>query len=376
MLITSDEQLRDFVGRALASEVLAVDTEFMREKTYHPKLCLIQLGTDDEQVAVDVFSVTDPEPLVRVFSDESIVKVFHACSQDMEVLLDFCSCLPRPLFDTQVAAAYLGDRNQIGYASLVEEVCGVALAKAESMTDWTRRPLDGAQIEYALDDVRYLPRIWREMRDRLEAAGRTSWVEGEFERLSDPETYAHDPRRAYTHVKRVSMLTRRQLAVARELAAWREVRAERIDRPRRWVLSDELLVEIARRMPSSDAALLRIRGMAELDEADRRELLAACAEGASCRRELLPEAQRHAKPSTDEECVCDLMYALTRMVAQQQGIASSIIASRDDLMGFLEHPASSPLSRGWRHEVLGSMLEDLLAGRVGLTVKDGRVELL
>lgn len=376
MLITTDEQLQAFVDRASASEVVAVDTEFMREKVYHPQLCLLQLGTDREQVAVDPFLVRDPAPLVRLFTNPFVTKVFHACSQDIEVILRWCGVAPWPLFDTQVALSYVSDRVQIGYGALVEEYCRVSLPKAESLTDWSRRPLDDAQIAYALDDVRYLPGIWRTMRAQLQERGRLDWVEPEFRRLADPATYRHDPREAFRRVKRAGSLSRRQLAVAREVAAWRERTAEAVDRPRRWVLSDELLVEVSKRTPSSMEALLRIRGMGELPAADRSAVLEACRAGMACPLQDCPEPDHHGRPSIEQECVCDVMYALTRMVAQDKGMASTVLASRDDLMAFLSDRASSPVAQGWRYEVLGSSLERLLAGEVGLTVKDGRVELL
>ena len=363
MLITTDDQLREFADRAVRSEVLAVDTEFMREKVYHPRLCLIQLGTDTEQVAVDPFAVTDRGPLVRLFSNPFVTKVFHACSQDMEVLLDYCGVLPWPLFDTQIAASFLDDRYQIGYAALVEEYCGVSLAKTESLTDWSRRPLDAAQLAYALDDVRYLPAVWRAMRARLEEKGRLGWLEPDLRRAADPASYAHEPREAFRRLKRVGGLSRRQLAVAREVAAWREERASAIDRPRRRVLSDEVVVEIAKRCPTSAEALQRIRGMAETSAEERAQIVGACRRGVACPPQDCPEPEHHGRPSLDEECVCDLMYALTRMVADRESIAPSILASRDDLIAFLEDPASSPLAEGWRHEVLGRHLADLLEGR-------------
>ncbi len=376
MLITTDAQLASFVDRASACRVVGVDTEFMREKVYHPRLCLIQLGTDEEQVAVDPFAVHDTAPLVRLFSNPFVTKVFHACSQDVEVLLAYCGVVPRPLFDTQLALSYVSDRYQMGYGALVEEYCGVSLPKTESLTDWSHRPLDDAQLSYALNDVRYLPAIWRTMRARLEELGRTAWVEEEFRRLEDERAYVHDPREAYRRVKRVGSLSRRQLAVAREVAAWRERRADAVDRPRRWVLSDELVVEVARRTPSSMGELLRVRGVGDLDPETQSRILDACRAGLACPAEECPQVEHHARPSLDAECVCDLMYALTRMVAEQQGMASSVLASRDDLAAFLADRTGSRLASGWRREVLGDVLESLLDGEVGLTVKDGRVELL
>ena len=376
MLITTDEQLREFCARARRSEVLAVDTEFLREKTYRARLCLVQLGTDDEQVAVDPFSVSDVAPLVELFKDPAITKVFHACSQDMEVLQDWCGVLPSPIFDTQVVSSFVSDRYQIGYGPLVEEYCHVHLPKAESLTDWSARPLDAKQLEYALDDVKYLPGIWRTMRDRLETLGRTSWVQDDFAHACDPEAYRHDPREAYRKVKRVGSLSRKQMSVAREVAAWREERAAALDRPRRWIMGDELLAEVAKRMPTTDGSLTRIRGGADLAPQDRAEVLGAVRQGLACPPELFPDMPHRSKPSLETECVCDLMYALTRMVAAREHIASSMLASRDDLIDYYEHRDSSPLSRGWRHELLGSHLDALLEGQIGLTVVDGKIELL
>ena len=377
MLIATDEEFASFIDRASASEVVGIDTEFVREKTYYPRLCLIQLGTDSEQVAVDPFAVSDPAPLVRLFSNPFVTKVFHACSQDMEVLLRWCGTLPRPLFDTQVAVAFLEDRSQMGYGALVEECCHVDLPKAESMSDWARRPLDDAQLAYALDDVRYLPAIWRSLRGRLDALGRMAWATPEFERLADPGAYVQDPRESFRRVKRIGTLSgRRQLSVAREVAAWRERKAAEIDRPRRWVLSDEMLVEIARRTPDTMEGLTRIRGFADVAPSDRAQVLEACRAGLACPIESCPSPEHHARPTVEEESVCDLMYALTRTVAEREGMAPSLLASRDDLFAFLSNRVGSPLSRGWRREVLGEALERLLAGEIGLTVKDGRVELL
>lgn len=378
VLITTDEQLRAFADRASCSRVLAVDTEFMREKVYHPKLCLIQLGTDGEQVAVDPFAISDVSPIVRLFQNPFITKVFHACSQDMEVLLGFCGVLPWPLFDTQVATSYVSDRYQIGYGQLVEEHCGVSLPKTESLTDWTRRPLDAAQIAYALDDVKYLPEVWRNLSASLAEKGRTLWIEPEFRRMADPATYVHDPRNAFWRVKRIgSLSSRRQLAVAREVAAWREERAAAIDKPRRWILSDELIIEVARHTPSKVDDLMRVRGMADVAPGDREQIVEACRAGLACPSSECPEPERHVRPSFEDECVCDLMYALTRMIAKQQGIALSILATRDELMEYVRGGRdASPLVHGWRYEVLGRHLDDLLAGNVGLTIKDGAVELL
>ena len=197
------------------SSVLAIDTEFLREKTYYAKLCLIQLATDDETAIVDPFAVDDLKVLAPVLRNENVMKLFHAGNQDLEILLREVGVLPHPLFDTQVAAALLGHTQQIGYAALVHAECGVTLKKIDSFTDWSRRPLSDSQLEYAADDVVYLPRMYERMRAQLVELGRLSWLDRDFEDLADPARYAANERERYKRLKRVSQLSRRQLSRAR-----------------------------------------------------------------------------------------------------------------------------------------------------------------
>lgn len=376
MLIEDEEGLAAFARRARQGDVLAIDTEFLREKTYRARLCLLQLGTAAEQAAVDPFKVDGSEVMRDLLTDPAITKVLHACSQDVEILLDRYGVLPTPLFDTQIAAAFLGDHAQIGYGALVEEYCGVHLAKSESLTDWSRRPLDHKQMEYAYDDVRYLPAVFRQMSERLRESGREEWVLPEMRRASDPATYRHDPLDAWRRLKRTSSFSRRQLAVAREVCAWRERRARSADRPRRWIMSDEVVVEVCRRLPRDARQLRAIRGADALSASDQAAVVAAVARAMALPEEDCPQPAHHARPTLEQECVCDLMYALARKVAQREGVAQSVLASREDLMEYLRDPASSPLSEGWRHDAVGRSLDDLLAGRLGLTVREGNVELV
>lgn len=377
MYISTDDQLAEFCTRASAFDAVAVDTEFLRERTYHPRLCLVQVATPDESVVIDPLAVKNLAPLAELFQDPEAVKVFHACSQDMEVLLQALGILPAPIFDTQVAATFLGERLQVSYNGLVQTFCGVNLPKSESLTDWSRRPLTPQQIEYAVDDVRYLIRAYAAMRDRLEELGRLSWVIDEIKPLGDRSHYEVDKREVYKRVKRVTSCTRRQLAIARELAAWRENRAERHNIPRKWVMSDEVLLALTKRAPRDVNDFRSIRGTEQLSENDVAAALVAIERGARCPADKLPPANHARKaPSSDMESVTDLMYALVRLVAESSGVATAMIASRDDLADYIEHPERSRLREGWRFELLGSRLDDLLSGNMGLTVKDGRVEIL
>lgn len=377
MYISTNEDLTAFCNRARAFSAIAIDTEFLREKTYHAKLCLVQVATPDECVVIDPLAIDDLGPLAELMTDVDTLKVFHACSQDMEVLCHALGSVPAPIFDTQVAAGFLGERAQCSYHNLVSTFCGVSLPKTESLTDWSRRPLSPKQIEYALDDVRYLIDAYRVIESKLHSLGRTAWVRDEIRPLADPAHYRSDPRAAFKRVKRVNACTRRQLAVARELASWREQRAETRDIPRKWVMSDEVLLALCKRAPQTVEDFRAVRGTEQLGERDVEVALDAIARGRRCPQENLPSVGRaHRAPAPELESVIDLMYALIRLVSERSGVATSLIVSRDGLLDYIEHPERSPLREGWRFELVGTLMDDLLQGNIGLTVKDGALEIL
>lgn len=376
MYLSTASELADFCARAARSRVLAVDTEFLREKTYYPKLCLVQVAAGDDIAAVDPILIDDLSPLAELFADPSVTKVLHACGQDLEVILDGMGCVCAPVFDTQLAAAFLGMRQQVSYGSLVEAYCGVHLPKAESLTDWSRRPLDPEQLAYAEDDVRYLPGIYERMMSQLIERDRLSWVTPEMEALTDVSRIRRAPEEAYLRLRRSGSLTRRQLAVAREVCAWRERVAAQRDVPRKWVASDELVVEVCKRTPATHERLRRIRGTDQISGRDERALLEAVARGMACPPEECPKVSRHVRPAPETEGVIDLMYAVLRLVSEKSGVATQLIATRDDLLEFVQDRRGSRLSGGWRWELAGRTLSELLSGEVGLTVRDGRIELL
>lgn len=377
MYISTYEELSAFCERAAQFDAIAVDTEFLRERTYHPRLCLVQVATPDECVVIDVIAIDNLAPLAILMRDEGTVKVFHACSQDMEVLNYTLGALPAPIFDTQVAAAFLGERMQTSYNGMVHTFCGVTLPKSESLTDWSRRPLTPEQIEYALDDVRYLIKAYDVIMERLDEAGRVSWVLDEIKPLTDRSHYVVDRRVAFKRVKRINSLTRRQLAVARELAAWREAKAEYANIPRKWLMSDEVLIALSKRPPRDAGSLRRVRGTEQISDADVASALIAIARGESCPPDKYPFIARSHKPSAPElESVIDLMYALIRLVGERSGVATAMVASRDDLVEYVDSPQDSPLREGWRFELVGTLIDDLLNGDIGLTVKDRALEIL
>ena len=376
MYISTSDELSAFCERIGKERVIAVDTEFLRERTYYPKLCLVQVGTASEIGAIDPILIKDLSPLASIFADERVTKVFHACGQDLEVILDGMGVACTSVFDTQVAAAFLGMRQQVSYASLVEAYAGVRLPKAESLTDWSRRPLDPEQLTYAEDDVRYLPAIYESMIEQLVEKDRLSWVQPEIAEVCDPSHMHRDTRMAYLRLKRSSSLTRRQLAIAREVCAWREKTAASHDIPRKWVLSDEVVVEVCKRAPRTRDRLRKIRGTDQLAEKDVRDLLEMVQVGEGVPASECPQQERHSHPSPELESVVDLMIALVRVVSEKSGIATQLIATRDDLVEFAQDRSKSRLASGWRYELAGRQLESLLEGSVGLTVRDGRIELI
>ena len=376
MFISTTDELEQFCAQVRERKVMGIDTEFMRERTYHPMLCLIQVSYADVVAAIDPTDDLDLTPLVEVLEDGRITKVMHGCDQDLEVLYDSLGAQVSATFDTQLAAAFLGHRMQMGLGSVVEHYCGVHLDKADGLTDWSRRPLDAEQLRYALDDVRYLPSIYETMMAELVQKDRLGWFMPEMEKISDPGRFKRDARLAYLRLKRAGSLTRKQLAVAREICAWREDLAERRDQPRKWVLSDEVVVEISRRAPSRVDRLRRIRGTESIPDREARRLILAIEAGTRCPPQDYPKIRHRARPSAQTDSVADLMYALVRLLSERCGVAIPLIATRDDLYDFMAQETSCPLREGWRYEVAGRHLEGLLKGEVGLVVRDGRIEML
>ena len=375
MYLADQASLEAFVERAMGAEVLAIDTEFLREKTYYPKLCLLQMATDDEVAIVDPLTVDDLGVLEPLLEDERTMKLFHAGGQDIEILLREVGSMPRPLFDTQVAAALLGHTQQIGYGALVHAECGVTLKKTDSFTDWSRRPLSDSQIDYAADDVIYLPRLYRKMKGKLESKGRLGWLAPDFEEMMNPEKYSEDPMLRYRRLKRVAQLNGRQLAAAREFAAWREEEARKRDMPRKWLVSDEQIVEACRRDARTIDDLYMVRGVREkLPVRDAREVLARMNKATSRPKSEWPELDKPSRSERNVDASLDLMCALVRLRAKENGVAMQTLASHSDLTALARgHFEDIDLMRGWRRALVGDELVDLLEGRIALSLVKGEL---
>ncbi len=374
MYVDSTQKLEELIASVAGSPVIALDTEFMRERTYFARLCLIQLGTDDVSAIIDPLAVKDLTPLCPLLTDPSVVKILHAGTQDLEIFYRECGVATTPVFDSQVAATLAGFPQQVGYAALVRDLLGVELDKGDTYTDWGKRPLSGTQIEYALNDVRYLPEIHRLLTDRLAKEGRIEWLADDFAKLENPASYEVVPEAQWRRVKRISSLNRRQLAVAREVTAWRELEAMRRDVPKRWVVGDESIIEIARRGPKTVDDLMAIRGADKIGRSAAKGLVEAVAKGQACPDDELPSIEKRRRVQGDVDASVDLMVAIVRKRAKERGVAMPLLASRDELERLAGgERQGSPLLEGWKLAMVGQELIDLLEGRLTLALVDGEL---
>jgi ribonuclease D len=343
------------VGAWPAGEPLALDTEFVRERTYYPRLCLIQAAIGPDIALVDALAIADGGALARELADPGRLKLLHAARQDIEALLPLTGAPLTPVFDTQQAAALLGFPAQVGYADLVRQVLGVELAKGHARTDWARRPLSSEQLAYAADDVRYLPALAAALGERLAAAGRREWLDEESRALRDVSLYRVDPADAWRRLKGLERLDDSGFAAARALAEWRERRAMARDLPRGWVLPDAAILELASSRPRTREALARIAGVPP-GTASRaaEELLAAIAAPAAGGAER--DAFEGGRPGPEQLRLQKLLQQALAAVAADLGIQPEILATRRELAAIARGARDVPVLTGWRRSVVGERL--------------------
>ncbi|SEQ09105.1 ribonuclease D [Ectothiorhodospira magna] len=354
---------------------LALDTEFIREKTYYPKLCLIQVATLDQVVCIDPLALDDLTPLTHLLRRPDLVKVFHAAAQDLEVLYYREGFIPTQVFDTQVAAALLGYGDQIGYAKMVQAVLGVSLEKGQSRTDWSRRPLDPEQLNYAADDVRYLARAYPLIHDALERNDRLSWLWEDSRNLFNPVTQS-TCEMLWRRIRGIHTLRGSQLAIVKELVCWREEEAMRTNQPRRWLLQDEVILDLARRKPSNMARLSRTRGLQDtILRRYSQTLLELVQKGAQCPRDAWPSLPPLIQLSPAQEVLVDVAMGLLRYQAQQHGISPAAIGNRRDVESLVAGQADCILLQGWRARLAGNTLQQWLQGQQAIRVESGQLHL-
>jgi ribonuclease D len=377
-LITTTDELAAFCKPLAETEFVTVDTEFMRERTFWPKLCLAQVAGPDDAAAIDALAEgIDLSPLDELMANPKVLKVFHAARQDLEIFYLRMSAVPRPLFDTQVAAMVCGHGEAASYESLATKLAKARIDKSSRFTDWSRRPLSERQITYALSDVTHLRVVYEKLREHLEKSGRLPWIAEEMAVLNDPATYRADPELAWRRLKPRGS-TPRLLGVLKEVAAWRERTAQRIDIPRQRLLRDEQLLEIASHAPKTTEDLAATRGLGRgfAEGWQGRELLEAIEKALSVPESELPARDKAPDQLRAPGAVVDLLRTLLRLKAEQAGVAARLVASADELDRLAAGKRDVPVLKGWRNEIFGKDALDLIDGRLALALEGDQAKLL
>jgi ribonuclease D len=378
-LITDSAALAEFCARQRGVDYIAVDTEFMRERTYWPILCVVQVAGPGEAAAIDALAPgIDLAPLLGLMNDPATLKLFHAARQDLEIFYHLSGAVPQPLFDTQIAAMVCGFGDSASYETLVHKLAGASLDKASRFTDWSHRPLTDRQIDYALGDVIHLRTVYERMQQRLAKNGRANWFAEEMAALIDPSLYRAEPAEAWRRFRLRGKADSRFLAVLRTLAAWRETAAQQRDLPRGRVLRDEALIEIASHAPKGVEALARTRGLGKGFAEGKlgKEILDAVAQGLADRDPPPAIAQKAQNPPGLGPLI-ELLRVLLKQRCEDHEVAQKLVASADDLEAIAaDDGASVPALSGWRREVFGGDALALKHGKLALTAGRNRIELV
>lgn len=376
-MITDTVSLANLCKRLSETPYVAVDTEFIREKTYWPQLCLVQVAGPEEAVAIDPLADgIDLEPLLALMANENVLKVFHAARQDVEIFHHLNETIPHPLFDTQIAAMACGFGDSIAYETLVNRLANASIDKSQRFTDWARRPLSKKQVEYALADVTHLRVIYQNLRERLEATKRMDWLESEAAILTNPATYRVEPRESWRRLK-MRNANRRFLAVVREVAALRETLAQEQDVPRNRVLRDEAILEIAAQMPENITDLRDCRGIGRMADRLGDLVLEAVRTARALPEKACPTPPKRLGKPAGIGPTMDLLRVLLKMKCEEHSVAQKLIATGDELEQIAaDDGADVPALHGWRRKVFGEAALKLKHGELALAVERGKVRLV
>ena len=375
-MITTTDELAAVCERLARSEFITVDTEFMRETTYWPRLCVVQIAGPDEAAIIDTVAPDlDLEPFYKLMGNEQVMKVFHAARQDIEIIFHQGGLIPHPIFDTQVAAMVCGFGDSISYDQLVQRLTGARIDKSSRFTDWARRPLSERQTEYALADVTHLRDVYQALSTRLEEQGRADWVREEMGVLTSPSTYQLEPVEAW---RRLKLRVRKppELAVLQEIAAWREREAQSRDVPRNRVIKDDAIYEIASQHPTTPAALGQLRTIPRGFERSRaaEDIIAAVRRALDIPKDQMPRIPKQRPASNGSGAAVDLLKVLLKMISESHGVASKIIATVDELEAIAgDDNADVPALHGWRRELFGETALKLKHGKMSLAVEANHV---
>ena len=375
-LISTTGEVEAACARMARKDYVTVDTEFHRETTFWPQLCVVQIASDDEALAIDALAPElDLSPVYDLMANTSVVKVFHAARQDVEIFWKHTGRVPSPMFDTQVAAMVCGYGEQVSYSELAQSICKTHIDKSSRFTDWVRRPLSDAQIQYAIGDVTHLRTIYRTLMNRLVQTNRLGWLEDEMRVLTSAATYEQHPERAWERFQSKGRKPR-DLAMLMELAAWREQEAQTRDVPRSRILKDEVLIEVALAAPRSVEALANLRAFPRGMERSRsaEEILAAVERALARDPKTLPKIERERRGGNGSAATVELLKVLLRQVSEESHVAGKLIATVDELESIAaDDNADVAALKGWRRKLFGARALELKAGRLALTVERGKV---
>lgn len=377
-LIETSAALAEFCDLIKGSDFIAVDTEFMRENTFWPELCLIQVADSEHAAAIDpMANGIDMKPLLDlIVENEDVLKVFHAGGQDVEIIFNLTGKTPHPIFDTQIGQMALGQAEQVGYSNLVESWLGIQLDKGARFTDWSRRPLDTRQIDYAIGDVTHLAKIFPMMLQKLVKTGRGHWLDEEMERLADPANYSLDPDKAWHRIK-IPSRKPDVLGRLQALAAWREREARQKNLPRGRIVKDETLADLAAHPPKDQEGLGRVRGLSatwKANDIGARLIDALAGAGPLSKDDMPDRAPRGPGLGKEGTLVADLLKLLLKIRARELNVAARLIARSDDLEALAAGRRDGiSMLQGWRNDVFGHAALDLVEGRMGFAVKHGKL---
>ena len=377
LYINNTDNLRKLCSKLTQGNWITLDTEFLRETTYRPQLCLIQLGNADIIACVDPQVINDLSPLYELLENKNIVKVLHAANQDLEIFYQNMGTVPSPIFDTQIAATLLGHGEQIGYGKLVELVCKIQLDKSQSRTDWSRRPLSNKQISYATDDVRYLRDVYHQLCSELNELGRTDWLNTDFDTMTQSAKYEPDMDNIWKRVKQHNRLHGVQLAVLKHLAQWREEKAIKNNKPRKWISSDNLLIDLSRTLPNTENELSILRSIdTNFIKHHGQFILKLIAEAKQTPKEQWPVIKKFEKLSPNQEAMVDYLWAAAKLKATEHNITLSSVTTRKELERLITGDHSVNIMKSWRHDLIGTDLAAILKGKKLLDWKQGKLQLL
>ncbi len=376
-IIRDDDTLKEFCNKCIKEKVLAIDTEFIRENTYYPILCLVQIASDTFSAVIDPLSEIDMKPVWEILSNEKILKVFHAGRQDIEIFFNLTGKIPKPIYDTQIAAMFCGLGDQVSYDRLVDKFLGLKITKESQFSNWLQRPLTNKQLQYALSDVNYLIKVFPLIKKMIKETHREEWVEKEFKYLKNKKIYNIDPNEVWQRIK-IKNPKREILNILKHLAEWREMECKKRNIPRNRFIRDELLIIISQLKPNDIFSIKKIRGLPRfLSDNDLYKVLEIIKISQYVKPNKWPKIPKYSKKLNVNKDSLDLLKLLLSYCSQKSGLAEKLIADADELRSILDGQKDNlKVFSGWRNEIFGKFVILLLEGQIAFTIKNSKVEII